>query len=88
MMKAQKHLSGPLCTSKKKRDLRRHLLLSPRSKSQEVPQKEKEVEGVRDTKMPDAPESQADSPKNQSGSDEPEKGAPQQEIVFQRPMNK
>jgi hypothetical protein len=52
----------------------------PDVQTQEVPQKEKDVESVPDTKLPDALETQEDSSRDNPGSGEPEEGAPQQEI--------
>jgi hypothetical protein len=52
----------------------------PEVQTQEVPQKEKEVESVLDTKMLDALETRTNSSKDESGLDDPKEEAPQQEI--------
>jgi hypothetical protein len=49
----------------------------PKVQTQEVPQKEKEVKSVLDTKMSHAPQTQTDSLKDESGSDDPKEEAPQ-----------
>jgi hypothetical protein len=79
-MKAQRYLSGPLCMSKKKRDLRRLLLLIPGSKPRRSHRKKKKLRVAPTLKRPDALETQADSLKDKSELDELKEGAPQKEI--------
>jgi hypothetical protein len=48
----------------------------PDAKIQEVPQKEQGAKSVLDTKLPNAPETRADSLKDEPGSDEPKEESP------------
>jgi hypothetical protein len=61
---------------------------APEVQTQEVPQKEKEVESVLNTKIPDAPETQVDSPKDESGWTSQRKEPHSKKSMFQRSMNK
>jgi hypothetical protein len=52
----------------------------PRVQTQEVPQKEKEVESGLNMENPDASETRADNLEDKSEPDEPKEGSPQKEI--------